>query len=99
MEPINPHLAFEPAALDPDAEVSIPEFIGITEKDRDRLNDLLQKCIDDADTHSETLSLISKRVATPQELMLLGFSYMSFIATSSKKAALAESLAKAMLGL
>lgn len=99
LTPANPHLAFEPAIVDPEAEVAIPEFIGLKEAGKDRLCELLQGCINDGDTHSETFALISQRVATPQELMFLGHAYFSMIEADAKEAAMTKSLAKAILGL
>ena len=86
MQPVNPHLAFEPYNTDPDKSMTIPDMLGLgTQADLDRFQPIVTKAIQEFDTYSEGASYLSKAAATPQELALLSFMFFGYIHDKTKR--------------
>lgn len=75
----NPHLAFAPATTDKKKAQTQAEMLGISKDYASRLIEIVNEAYDEGGTHSESLSIISQKAATPQELVLMGNMYFTLI--------------------
>lgn len=97
MQPVNPHLAFEPYNLDKSKEMTIPDMLGLGgQENLTRFTPIVTKAVRDCDTYSEGISYLSKVAATPEELALLSFMYFGYIHDKMKRADSLEKLVAAL---